>query len=83
MGSTCNSSLYPSNPSTERLRAYGPALVGTKCFKNRLSFSTSYVLTTIVIIYILNIIDSLGNYIFINIYYSPILGISRSKIAIR
>jgi hypothetical protein len=37
-----------------------------------LSFSTSYVLTIVVIIYIFNVIDSLGNYIFINIYYSPI-----------
>ena len=55
--------------------------MATESFKNCfLSFSTSYVLTTIVIIYILKIIDSLSNYIFINVYYNPILGILRGKI---
>jgi len=58
-------------------------MVVTKCFKNRfLSFSTSYILTTTFIIYILNIMDSLGNYVFINIQYNPILRMLRGKIAI-
>lgn len=53
------------------------ALVATKCFKDRfLSLFISYILTIIVIIHILNIIDYLGNYIFINIYYSPILSVT-------
>ena len=52
-----------------------------KCFKNRfLSFPTSYVLTPTVIIYIFNVIDSLGNYIFINICYSLISRILRGEI---
>jgi len=52
-----------------------------KCFKNRiLCISTSYILTIIVIIYMFNVIDSLGNYIFINIYYNPILRILRGEI---
>ena len=42
----------------------GVALVRSKCFKNQiLCISMSYVLTTIFIIYMLDIIDSLGNYI--------------------
>ena len=39
----------------------------------------SYVPTTVVIIYILDVIDSLGNYIFINIYYDYISMILRGE----
>lgn len=46
----------------------GVALVRFNCFKNRfLPFSMSYVLTIIVIIYIFDVIGSLGNYIVVNI----------------
>jgi hypothetical protein len=38
---------------------------------------------TIVIIYILNIMDSLGNCIFINIYHSPILRLLRGEMYYR
>ena len=45
----------------------------TQCFENRfLSFSISYNLTTIVIIYMLNVMDSLSIFILRCIYYSPI-----------
>ena len=61
----------------------GVALVVTLCFRLHILYiSTSYILTTIVILYIFNIIDSLGNYIFINIYYNPISRILRGKIYI-
>jgi len=51
----------------------GLVLVQTEYFKNRIIYiSASYVLTMRVIIYFINTLDSLGNYIFINIYYSPI-----------
>jgi len=59
----------------------GVALVRNKYFKNRiLCISTSYIPTIIVIIYMFNVIDSLGNYIFINIYYNPISRILRGEI---
>ena len=59
----------------------GVALVVTEYFENRfLSFSTSYIPATIVIIYILNVTNSLGNCILINIYYKPILRLLRGEI---
>jgi hypothetical protein len=59
----------------------GLALVRNECFKNQiLCISTSDVLTTTVIIYIFDVMDSLGNYIFINIYYNPISRILRGEI---
>jgi len=59
----------------------GLALVRNDCFKNQiLCISTSDVLTTRVIIYIFDVMDSLGNYIFINIYYNPISRILRGEI---
>ena len=49
------------------------ALVVTYYFENRfLSFSTSYILTTIVIIYLFDVMDSLGSYIYIFIDYNPL-----------
>ena len=45
-----------------------------------LSLFASYVLATIVIIYLLNIIDSLSNYISINTYISPISRVLRGEI---
>ena len=55
------------------------ALVVTRCFKNWfLSFSISYIPTTIVIIYMFNVIDSLS--ILGYIYYSPISIILRVEI---
>ena len=59
----------------------GVALVEFDCFGNRfLSLFASYVLTTIVRIYLLNIIDSLSNYISINTYFSPISRVLRGEI---
>jgi len=59
----------------------GVALVRIECFKNQiLCVSMSRVLTIIFIIYMLNVIDSLGNYIFINIYYRPISRVLRCEI---
>ena len=59
-------------------------LIQTECFKNRiLSFFTSPVLTTRVIIYFVNTLNSLGNYIFVNIYYIPIFRILRGEIHLR
>lgn len=57
------------------------ALVVAKYFKNSfLSFSTSYILTIIIaIIYLLNIIDSLGIYTFLYIYYRLISIILRGE----
>jgi len=46
----------------------GPVLVVSDNFKNQfLSFSMSYVPTTIVIIYMFDVMDSLGNCIYINV----------------
>ena len=51
----------------------GLVLVQTECFKNQnLSFFTSPVLTMRVIIYFVNILDSIGNYIFINVTGLPV-----------
>ena len=62
----------------------GAALVRNECFKNRiLCISISYIPTIIVIIYMFNVIDSLGNYIFISIYYNPISRILRGEIYYR
>jgi len=40
----------------------------------------SHIPTIIFIIYMLDVIDSLGNYIFINIYYRPISRVLRGEI---
>jgi hypothetical protein len=48
-------------------------------FSRILYISVSYILTTIVILYIFNIIDFLGNYILINIYYNLIYRILRVR----
>ena len=52
----------------------GVSLVRNEYFKNQILYiSTSNVLTTRVIIYFINVIDSLGNYIYIFINYNPLL----------
>jgi hypothetical protein len=52
----------------------GVALVRIECFKNQILYVfTSNILTTRVIIYFINAIDSLGNYIYIFINYNPLL----------
>ena len=59
----------------------GVALVRFECFKNQiLRISISDVLTIRVIIYFINIIDSLGNYIYIFINYNPLLRILGGEI---
>jgi hypothetical protein len=59
----------------------GVALVRIECFKNQILYIfISHVPTIIFIIYILDVIDSLGNYIFINIYYRPIYRVLRGEI---
>ena len=59
----------------------GVVLVQTECFKNQILYiSTSDVLTARVIIYFIDAIDSLGNYISIYINYTPLLGILRGEI---
>jgi hypothetical protein len=59
----------------------GVALVRFECFKNQiLCISTSDVLTIRVIIYFINAIDSLGNYIYIFINYNPLLRILGGEI---
>jgi hypothetical protein len=59
----------------------GVALVRFDCFRNRILYiSTSNVLTTKVIIYFINVIDSLGNYIYIFINYNPLLRILGGEI---
>ena len=56
----------------------GVALVRNKCFRSRISASTGSTKALLIVINTLfNIIDSLGNYIFINIYYSPIYKLCR------
>jgi hypothetical protein len=51
----------------------GVALVRFECFENQiLCISMSDVLTTRVIIYFIDAIDSLGNYIYIFINYNPL-----------
>ena len=59
----------------------GVALVRFECFKNQiLCISTSDVLTIRDIIYFIDAIDSLGNYIYIFIDYNPLLRILRGEI---
>ena len=59
----------------------GVALVRFECFKNQnLYISISDVLTTRLIIYFINIIDYLGNYIYIFINYNPLLRILGGEI---
>ena len=55
------------------------ALAVTHCFENQfLSFSISYILPIVVMIYMINVIDSLS--ILSYIYYSPISIILRVEI---
>ena len=73
--------LITNEFSTEGLRAYGHRLVQTACFEDRIFYiSTSHVPTTIFIKYMLDVMDFLDNYIFINIYRSPIFRILRGEI---
>ena len=59
----------------------GVALVRIECFKNQILYIfTSDVLTTKVIIYFINAIDSLGNYIYIFINYKLLLRILGGEI---
>ena len=59
----------------------GVILVQIKYFKKLIfHISTSHTLTIGVIIYFINILDSLNNYIYINIYYNLVSGILRSEI---
>ena len=59
----------------------GVALVRNECFRSRILTSTgSTEAPPIVINTLFNVIDSLGNYIFINIYYNPISRILRGEI---
>ena len=59
----------------------GLILVQAQCFENQiLCISMSDVLTTRVIIYFIDAIDSLGNYIYIFIDYKPLLRILRGEI---
>ena len=51
----------------------GVALVRNECFRSRISASTGSTKALLTVINTLfDVIGSLGNYIFINIYYSPI-----------
>ena len=53
----------------------------SECFRNQiLCIFMSNVLTIRVIIYFINAIDSLGNYIYIFINYNPLLRILRGEI---
>ena len=62
----------------------GVALVRFECFENQiLRISMRDVLTIRVIIYFINIIDSLGNYIYIFINYNPLLRILGGEIHCR
>ena len=59
----------------------GVALVRNECFKNQiLCISMRNVLTIKVIIYFIDAIDSLGNYIYIFIDYNPLLRILGGEI---
>ena len=59
----------------------GLVLVQTKCFKNQVLYiSTSDILTIKVIIYFINAIDSLSNYVYIFIDYNPLLRILGGEI---
>ncbi len=59
----------------------GVVLVRNECFENKiLCISTSGVLTTRVIIYFIDAIDSLSNHIYIFINYNPLLSILGGEI---
>ena len=59
----------------------GVALVRNECFRSRISASTGSTKALLIVINTLfNVIDSLGNYIFINIYYSPMPRVLRGEI---
>jgi hypothetical protein len=59
----------------------GVALVRIECFENQILYiSTSDVLTTRVILYFIDAIDSLGNRIYIFINYNPLLRILGGEI---
>ena len=71
--------LITNEFSTEGLRAV--ALVRSECFENQiLCISTRNVMTTRVIIYFIDVIDSLGNRIYIFIEYKPLLRILGGEI---
>ena len=62
----------------------GLVLVQTEYFKNQnLYIFMSNILTTTVIIYFIDALDSLGNYIYIFINYNPLLRILRGEIYCR
>ena len=59
----------------------GVALVRNECFRSRILTSTgSTKAPPIVIKTLFDVIGSLGNYIFINIYYNPMSRILRGEI---
>ena len=59
----------------------GLILVQTECFENQILYIfMNNVLTIKVIIYFIDAIDSLGNYIYIFIDYNPLLRILRVEI---
>ena len=59
----------------------GLALVRNECFRSRISTLTGSTKAQLIVINTLfDIIGSLGNYIFINIYYSPIPRVLRGEI---
>ena len=73
--------LLPANLLRSVWERIGLVLVQGEFFKNQiLCISTSDVLTTKVIIYFIDAIDSLGNYIYIFIDYNPLLRILRGEI---
>jgi len=62
----------------------GLALVRNECFRLYILTLTSSIKALLIVINTLfNVIGSLGNYIFINIYYSPIPRVLRGKIYCR
>jgi len=62
----------------------GVVLVQTECFENQILYIfMSDVLTTKVIIYFIDAIDSLGSRIYIFINYNPLLRILRGEIHCR
>jgi len=59
----------------------GLILVQTECFENQILYIfMSNILTTKVVIYFIDAIDSLSNHIYIFIDYNPLLRILRGKI---
>ena len=62
----------------------GLALVVTQNFRSRILTSTGSIKAPLTVINTLfNVMDSLGNYIFINIYYNPISRILKGEIHCR